>query len=73
LRFSSILITEAENVINDINTAKSQSERAGALASKLAEGSDASIQDVIDNAPAAVEEFQGLYNEAKEALDGIIS
>lgn len=64
---------EARQAIEDINTAREQANRAGAIARLLASGSADNIQAVIDQAPALIEEFEGAFNTAKVNFDNLFA
>jgi len=62
---------EAKAAIADIKDSRVKSQRAGAIAEQLAKGTDADVQAVIDNAPAIIDEFRGIYDAADQNVNSI--
>jgi flagellar biosynthesis/type III secretory pathway protein FliH len=64
---------EAKSSIADIEKARGQAATAGGIAEKLALGTDEAIQEVVDAAGPALEEFEADLNAATASRDALFA
>lgn len=62
---------EARNKIADVQESQRQADIAGTIAGNLAKGTDADVQKVVDDAPAAIEELLQALTDADDLVTSL--